>query len=625
MAKSTEKLVAEAKDAYREAVEHEAENREDAEDDIRFARLGEQWDPAVRSLRESEGRPCLTINRQPTFIRQVVNDGRMNKPSIRARPVDSGSDPETAKIFTGIIRHIEQASNAGIAYDVALDSATTNGYGYICLNLEYLHDDTFDTEPRILPVENVFSIVGDPWSKAPDGSDWNTAFEIEYISTDAFKDRYPKADAVDFESDDMVDADDKGVTLAKYWARSEVERKILLLSDGTVVEKELYEATPEVFVGLNVLAERDTRSHKVMMRILSGVDVLEDREWIGRHIPIIPVYGDRVNVKGKVYTRSLVRDAKDPQRMFNYWRTASTEIVALAPKAPFIGKVGSFNTDAQKWQTAHSRTWPYIEYDGDTPPQRQAFAGVPAGMIQEALNASDDMKSVMGLYDASLGARSNETSGRAIMARQKEGDVSTFHFVDNLARGLTYLGRQLVDIIPRVYGPGRIVRVLGEDGKDEQMVEIGGKSEQMPGAAVYDLSAGHYDVVVDTGPGFTTRREEAAVQMTEFVRHYQDAAPVIGDLLVKNLDWPGADEIAERLKRMIPPTADPMQSQAVMEATQRASEAEAKLKNMEADRSIEIERLKIEAFEAETDRLKVLSDAKIKSDKQQMENAPYVF
>ena len=252
--------------------------------------------------------------------------------------------------------------------------------------------------------------------------------------------------------------------------------------------------------------------------------------------------------------------------MFNYWRTASTELVALAPKTPFIGPTGSFNTDQDKWETANVKTHAYIEYDGPTPPQRQPFAGPPAGALQEAMNAQDDMKSIMGLYDASLGAKSNETSGRAIMARQREGDVSTFNFIDNLSRAIRHAGRILVDMIPKVYSTERVIRVIKEDGSNrsvpinqeynpQQYMEADADDSQDMQALVkmHDLTAGKYDILCEAGPSFTTKREEAALQMTEFIRAFPPAAQLIGDLVAKNMDWPGADDIAKRLKAMLPP------------------------------------------------------------------------
>jgi hypothetical protein len=264
------------------------------------------------------------------------------------------------------------------------------------------------------------------------------------------------------------------------------------------------------------------------------------------------VYGDEVNVEGKRHFISLIRFAKDAQQMHNYWRTASTELVALAPKAPFIGPVGAFDTDINKWETANSQTHSFIEFDGDRAPERQAFAGVPAGALQEAMNASDDMKSIMGLYDASMGARSNETSGKAIIARQREGDTSTFHFIDNMTRAIRQVGRVCGDLIPKIYSDERMIRTIGEDGANE-IVKVNGEYEAEGMVKVHDLTAGKYDLVVKSGPSYTTKREEAAQQMMQLLQAFPDAAPIIGDLVAKNLDWPGADDIAKRLKTMLPP------------------------------------------------------------------------
>src|SRR5574343_476106 len=324
--------------------------------------------------------------------------------------------------------------------------------------------------------------------------------------------------------------------------------------------------------GITVVGERDTKTNKVKQKIISGAEVLEENEWAGKYIPIVPVYGDEVMVEGKRHWISLTRWAKDPQQMFNYWRTASTELVALAPKAPYLGPKGAFNTDANKWATANNVSYPYIEYDGSVMPQRQPFAGPPAGALQEALNASDDMKSTMGIYDAALGARSKETSGRAILQRQRESDTATFNYIDNLSRAIKHAGRIMVDLIPKVYSAPRIVRVIHEDGSNEsvpinqpftpdqakspqaQAYEAGKTQETVDGlTGIYDVTTGKYDVTCEAGPSFSTKREEAAAQMMELGRMFPPMMQVAGDLLVKNLDWPGADDIAARLKMVLPP------------------------------------------------------------------------
>lgn len=642
---SDKDILEDAIEAFDLCAERENDNRVNALDDLRFARLAEQWPEAVRKARELEGRPCLTINRLPSFIRQVVNDARQNSPSIIVHPVDSNADKETAEIINGLIRNIEAQSDADVAYDTALEYAVTCSFGYFRINLAYADDDTFDQDIRIRRIANPFSVYGDPYSTGHDSSDWNTAFVVDTMAKSAFEKKYKGADAVDWKSDGYLGLRDpwlegENVMVAEYWTREQATREILALSNGEVIERKVFEANKDWFDrdGVSVIGDsRKVPTQKVKQRIMTGAEVLDTVEWVGKYIPIIPVYGEDINVEGKRHLRSMVRDAKDPQQMFNYWRTAATELVALAPKAPWIGKRGAFNTDAQKWATANTQSHAFIEHDGDQAPQRQPFAGVPAGALQEALNASDDMKSIMGLFDASLGARSNETSGRAILARQREGDVSSFHFIDNLSRSIRHAGRVIIDLIPHVYSSERIVRVMGQDGEPQTVpinqpvtVQPGQPPQPAPPAMpgqpadpnmrVFDLTVGKYDLTVETGPSFTTQREEAATQMMELIRAYPQAAPVIGDLLVKNLDWPGADEIADRLKSMMqmhtqPPQgqiADPhMQQMAgqMQMMMQKLQSTEQQLAAIQADKSVEQQTNQIKAFDAQTKRMKVVSDA----------------
>lgn len=629
-APSTDAKLEDAKEAFRLCVDHEAQERKEMLDDIKFARLAEQWPEVVRRGRERDGRPCLTINRMPSFIRQVVNDARQNKPSIKVRPVDDTADPDTAEVISGLIRNIEYSSNADVAYDTAVESAVTCGRGYFRINTQYAGDDTFDQDIVIERIANPFSVWGDPFSQAADSSDWNLAFIAEMMPKTQFRRQFRGAEEVDWDSlgYEGLEApwrEDESVMLAEYWSREEVASTILMLAgpagqlvvtaDDMKVNATLYQA-----LGYQVAGERPSKTHKVRQCLMTGAEILSETEWVGKYIPIVPVYGDEINVEGKRYFRSLIRDAKDPQRMFNYWRTAATELVALAPKAPYIGRKGAFDTDGAKWATANSESHAYIEYDGPEAPQRQPFAGVPAGALQEALNASDDMKSIMGLFDASLGARSNETSGRAIMARQREGDVSTFHFIDNLNRAIRHAGRILIDLIPQVYSTERVIRVIGEDGEgkpkpinqqfQDPVEDPMGNETGEAIARMHDLTTGKYDLVVSSGPSFTSRREEAAFQMQEMIRAYPAIAPVIGDIMASNLDWPGADKIAERLKALQQGQGgDPQAQQQLQDLAQQVQDLQAQLDAEKADKSVEAGKLQIDAYAAETDRMKVVADA----------------
>ncbi|MDE2415242.1 MAG: hypothetical protein KGM60_10835, partial [Comamonadaceae bacterium] len=636
----------------------ESINRKQWVDDVKFSRLGEQWPDGARRQRELEGRPCLTINRLPAMTRQVLNDARQNKPSIKVHPVDSGASRETAEIFNGIIRNIEYTSNADIAYDTALDNAVTGGFGYFRITTDYAGDDEFDQDIFIERVVNPLTVYGDENSTSADSADWNKAFVTELYTEDAFDKRWKGAEKSNWETDyqDMPQGwrDGELVRVAEWWSREEVPATLLKLSDGMVLHEREYLRIKDILEaqGIGVVGTRPTKTNKVTQRIISGAEILETNSWAGRYIPIVPVYGDEVNVEGRRHFVSLTRWAKDPQQMFNYWRTASTELVALAPKTPFIGPKGAFNTDQAKWATANNVSYPYIEYDGGVPPQRQPFAGPPAGALQEALNASDDMKAVMGIYDAALGARSNETSGRAILQRQRESDTATFNYIDNLARAIRHAGRILVDLIPKVYSAPRVVRVIYEDGTNESVpinqpftpdqakspqsksYEAGKEQEQIDGLTkIYDITAGKYDVTCEVGPSFSTKREEAASQMMELGKMFPPMMQVAGDLLVKNLDWPGADDIADRLKAMLPPQLqgqspqvmqmqqqmqhmDQMAKQAVAQLQQQLGQAQQEVQRVQAeeqrthtDAMTAARKLEIEAYNAVTKRMQVTAPA----------------
>lgn len=662
------------KDTLAEALEHfklseeaESENRKAWIDDVRFARLGEQWPDGVKRQREIDGRPCLTINRMPAMLRQVVNDARQNKPAIKVHPVDSGAKRETAEILNGLIRNIEYTSNADVAYDTALDHAVTGGFGYFRIDVDYACDDEFDLDIKICRIANPLTVYGDENSTAADSSDWNKAFITELYTEREFEKRWKGAEKSNWESSyrDLPDGwrDNELVRVAEWWTREEVPAKLLKLSDGMVLYVNEYMRIKDILdaQGITVVGERDTKTNKVKQKIISGAEVLEENEWAGKYIPIVPVYGDEVMVEGKRHWISLTRWAKDPQQMFNYWRTASTELVALAPKAPYLGPKGAFNTDANKWATANNVSYPYIEYDGGVMPQRQPFAGPPAGALQEALNASDDMKSTMGIYDAALGARSNETSGRAILQRQRESDTATFNYIDNLSRAIRHAGRVMVDLIPKVYNAPRIIRVIKEDGTNEsvpinqpftpdqakspqaQAYEAGKTQETVDGLTrIYDVTTGKYDVTCEAGPSFSTKREEAAAQMMELGRMFPPMMQVAGDLLVKNLDWPGADDIADRLKAMLPPQLqgqspqvmqmrqqmqqmDQMAKQAVSQLNQQIAHLQQQLQQekshdaqamLQAD--IDRKKLEIDEYNAVTNRMKVTAPAMTPQDIQML-------
>lgn len=658
--KKDEELLDQAKTSFEQATDAFEKNQNRYEDDIRFARMGEQWGSTDVEERKNQGRPSLTVNRMPSFIRQVVNDARQNKPSIKVHPFDDQADPETAEILNGIIRNIEQVSKADLAYDTAIDCAASGGFGYIRVDLDYADDDTFDMDIRINRVLNPLTIYPDAGSTSADSSDWNYCFVTEMMPTEEFEQKYPNAEVIDWSPGGTVNDQDQAwyntdeVRIAEYWVREEIDSTIYLMSSGDVVSEETFEALAEEYAaaGIELLNTRDTTSHKVTQYIINGQEVLETNEWPGKYIPIIPVYGEEVYIEGERHFFSLIHFAKDAQIMYNYWRTTTTELVAMAPKTPWIGPAGSFDTDLSRWQNANTETYSYLEYDGDVPPQRQPFAGPPAGALQEALNASDDMKSVMGLHDAALGAQSNEISGVAIGKRVREGDTSTFHFVDNMARAIRHTGIIIVDLIPMIYSKPRIMRVLGEDGsaqtvavnqqltKEQEMLQ-GEQIEQQEGMDnIYDLTVGKYDVTVNAGPSYTTQREEARNSMIALLQAFPQAAAVTGDLVANAMDWPNADVFAKRLKSLLPPgVIDDEQDPRIGQMTQQMQGMEQVINQLMADREgkqaeIQVDREKlavdsrkvdIDVMNAETNRMEAEiknKEADIKAAVAMKEKAP---
>lgn len=641
-------LLKEGREAFRLAADAEVENRQTYLDDYKFARKEEQWPADIIKQRETEGRPVITVSKMNAFIRQVVNDARQNKPSIKVHPADSGADKATAEVINGLIRNIEYTSNADVAYDTATECAVTGGFGYLRVGLDYSYEDSFDMDLSIQRVSNPLSIYGDPNSTAADSSDWDTAFVVDRLTKEQFKTQYgPTKTIADWddtqawtESHDKWRHDDT-VLVAERWLREPYEKKILMLDNGMVIDESQIEKDTDLQMLLEqgiakVARERMAKCHRVKQIIMSGVEILETSDWLGKYIPIIPVYGDEFDIEGKRYFRSLVHSAIGAQQMFNYWRTTSTELVALAPRVPYIGPKGAFDSDQARWNTANTQSHAYLEYDSKNgqlqPPQRQPLdMGVAAGALQEALNASDDMKSIIGLYDASLGARSNETSGKAIMARQREGDVSTFHFMDNMARAIRHTGRILIDLIPKVYTGERVIRVIGEDQAERPVTinaeapEIDPKTGQPAvdetGQAImrmHDLTAGKYDLTVTTGPSFTTRREEAAMQMTEMIRAFPQSAVVIGPELAKNLDWPGADKIAEKLEAMSQPQIPPELQKQIEEGQQQIEQLTQENQSLKMDQQVDMAKLEAEK-QADAARLQaqMASDqAKLQSEEQ---------
>ena len=388
-------------------------------------------------------------------------------------------------------------------------------------------------------------------------------------------------------------------------------------------------------MGLQSVRSREVDIRKIKWIKTNGYEILEEQEWPGKWIPVVRVVGNEYEVEGRIYISGLVRNAKDAQRMYNYWVSQEAEMLALAPKAPFIGYGGQFEGYEHQWKTANTQNWPYLEVNPDVTdgagsilplPQRAAPPLAQTGLIQAKMGASDDIKATTGYYDSSLGATSNERSGRAILARERQGDTGSYHYVDNLARAIRYVTRQLVDLIPKIYDTQRIARIIGIDGEtgtvriDPMQQEPVRKIVDQAGIVIekiYNPSVGKYDVAVTTGPSYLTKRQEAMEAMSQILQANPNLWQVAGDLFVKNMDWPGAQEIAKRLAKTIDPKllADPDEDPALQAANQQIEVMGQEMQMMQemlqrVSQSMEATELRIKeqeaaikAYDAETKRI----------------------
>ena len=565
-------ILKDARDFLQARIDAESDMRTEALDDLRFL-VGEQWPEDVAAARRADNRPCITINKLPAALRQITNDQRQNRSSIKVHPVDSGADVEVADILQGLVKHIEYDSNADVACDTAVNSAASIGFGYWRLVTEYCSADSFDQDIKFKRIRNPFSVYLGPHTE-PDASDMMKALITEELEKAEFKRQFPKADCDDSLERGVGDglktwlSKDK-VRIAEFYRVECTPEKLYRLIDGTnVLEDDLPEGAEFQLGKDGEPMTRTSERRKVWWYKISGVEVLERSEIMCYWIPLFPVYGDEFDVDGKIYRSGMIRPSKGPTQMYNVYMTAATEEIGLRPKVPFIGAVGQFDTD-KKWANANTRSYPFMEYDPVTvdgtiapPPQRQPMADVPSGMIQMAMHASDDVKSVQGLFNASLGQQGNETSGRAILARQKEGDVGSFHYQDNLNRSKRQCSRCILWMVPNYYDTERLLRIMGEDETVKQVVvnQQVPQEQQRPdpktGAiktVLNDLRVGKYDVVVNTGPSYTTQRQEEADALIQLGQSFPQLYAAAGDLVVKSFDWHNADKIAERIKRTIPP------------------------------------------------------------------------
>ena len=618
-----------------------SDSREDELDDLRFMAGSPdnqwQWPADVLATRGSvqgqtiNARPCLTINKLPQHVHQVTNEQRQNRPSGKVIPADDKADVKVAEIFDGMVRHIEYISDADVAYDTACDNQVTYGEGYIRILTEYCSEDSFDQDLKIARVRNAFSVYMDPTIQDPCGADAEWCFVTQDMTKEEYERNFPDASPISSlmsqgVGNESISAwlNEDTIRIAEYFYYTHKREKLNLYPDnqtawaGSNRDKQL-----AAMFGKS-LRTREVDRKKVMWMKTNGFDVLDEREWPGKWIPVVRVIGNEWEVEGQIYISGLVRNAKDAQRMYNYWVSQEAEMLALAPKAPFIGYGGQFEGYEQQWKTANTTNWPYLEVNPDVTdgaggslplPQRAQPPMASSGLLQAKAGAGEDIKATTGQYDASLGMSGNERSGKAIMAREKQGDVGTYHYVDNLARAIRHITRQLVDMIPKIYDTQRIARIIGVDGTVD-MVKIN-PDQQEPVKEIkdqngfviekiYNPTVGTYDVMVTTGPGYMTKRQEALDAMSMLLQSNPELWSVAGDLFIKNMDWPGAQEMAARFAKIIDPK--------VLEGSDESPELQAAKQQLQAltqelhqavdaieqvQQSAEVQKVQVDQFEAQ--------------------------
>lgn len=635
-----ESVINEAKEFLRFCSDNDSNNRVEALDDLKFAG-GDQWPVEIQNSRLLESRPYLTINKIDAYCRQIANSQRQQRPRIKAHGINTQSDGKIAEIITGICRHVEEQSDADAAYDNAFDFAVRMGWGYWRVTTDYVRPDSFDQEIYIKRIENPFMVYFDPNSNEPDGSDAEKCLITEVISKEAFKKMYPDAETdAGFMPRGTGDSQSEWITkedirIAEYFYTEYKHTKLVLLSDGTTVyADEMPKQDVMLSAGIYEVSRRVTVKKQIKWVKLTGMQILERRDWAGKYIPVVPVYGQQLIVDSKKKKFGLTRMAKDPQRMYNFWSTALTESVALAPKAKWLLAEGQDEGHEDEWAQANIKSTSVLRYkqtdsEGrEAPlPQRLQPEAPPMGIVTalEGLNA--DLMAVVGIYDPSMLPQGNQ-SGKAIQGQQQQTDMTNYHYYDNLTRSIKQTGRIILDLIPYVYDSQRVLRIIGDDGKGE-IVNVNERTtnEQGVETILNDVTVGEFDVVMETGPGYNSKRQEAVESMISMMGVDPDLMKQAGDLVFRNMDFPGADTIADRLaaanplaqideKSDIPPQVQMQLAQSQQTIQQLQQELQAMQMDMKYRASIEEQKQASETQRKQMDVDARMADAQLRTEVQ---------
>lgn len=647
-ASGPDKIVQQAQKRFERCQEVEGEFRQRFVADVKFANGDSdncwQWDEAMSQRRKLTGRPCLTINKTRQHCLQIINDAKQNKPSVKTLPVDSDADIQIAKILDGCIRHIEYNSHAEIAYDTATEFAVQGGIGYWRVVTEYAHDGSFDQEIFIRRVKNPQTVYLDPDIQSGDGADAKFGFVFEDMSKEEFEAAYPGETASEIvfpsegQGNDWIGKD--RIRIAEYFTKgSKADTLVAHPIKGPVLLSKLDEAERKAIESDKSIKSRTVDQPTITWYKIAGDKVIDEREWPGRYIPIVRVVGEEIDIDGKMERKGHVRPLKDPQRMYNFMSSAQTEFIALQTKTPYKAAVEAIAGYENYWANANNENASYLPYNSrdeegneiPAPEREQPPVGAQA-YLTAMQTAQQELMMASGQYQENFGQQSNANAGVAIQARQRQGDKATYHFIDNLARAIRFTGRILVDLIPKVYDTARVLRIMGEDGSEQfarinpkqphpvgdqngQAVQMNPNDKPTPEQAaqlIYNPGIGRYDVTVEVGPSFETRRAEAFNALSSIIGQNQDLMNKAGDLLFKAADFPMAQDVAERLRRGIPPAllgdGPSPQEQDMQQKMAHMGQMIEHLSQMLQDerQGREQQEINIKGFDAETKRLAAL-------------------
>ena len=562
-----------ARKRFAAAQEDEKELRRKFAEDLKFASPDgeDQWDSKIREQRRAANRPAMSFPRCHTFVQQVSNEARQKKPTIKFSP-RLDQDKDTAEILEGLARFIQYDSQAQVAYETAIEYSAGGSFGYYRFLTDYAYDEGDELELKVVPVYDPLTVYGILYPACFNRKVF-FAFVVEDVPKDEYKLQYPDSQLASLD-----------------WAEAEKQSEGWVGSDSVRIAEYWYLDTPAV-EDEDAGKGKKTRSRKpkpvVKCAKINGMEMLEEYDWPGSVIPIIPVLGKQMIIEGKPHLYSVVRPQKSAQQLLNYTKSRIAETLSIAPISPWVMPVGGIPSgQEQNWQNSNTTAnvlFYKVTDDGTgrpvPPPQRQTFEPPIASLSAFVAQEVDDMKATTGIFDASLGNQANETSGKAILARRDQANLTTMHYIDNLARSFKQGGDIIAEVVPKIYDTEREIEILGEDEK-QKVVTINKEYEVAPGKVKhYKVKDAKMSYVVSMGQAFDTKRSESFDTMQQVIQAAPDLIHVIGDIFFRNSDLAGADQIAERLQKMLPPQLQPQndelppQAQAAIAQAQQVAQA----------------------------------------------------